>query len=246
MNAFKEILPPVEVALNLEPEEFALPLLEFLCFCEDNREWRQSLHPSNISLRSEAFIQYCDPKDQEAMSRVIAEAWVWLERECLIAPNPKQEGHWIFVTRRGRKFRKIGNVKNFKSATFLPQEMLDPQLASKITSLFLRGDYELAVFAAFREVEICVRGLGEFEKGDIGTDLMRKAFKPQTGSLIDTAQLPGEQQGISDLFSGAIASFKNPGSHRAVDFDDPAEAAKLIMFADLLIRIAKQRKSSDG
>ena len=198
MSSFKEIFPPVEVALKLEAEELALPLLEFLCLCE---EPKNRIHMSgflnryNMSL-DHVLKQYCDPQYYEAMAKAIAEAWVWLERECLIALDPGKQGEWIFVTKRGKKFRKMGDVKKFKSATFLPHEILDPQLSSKVTSLFLRGDYELAVFAAFREVEICVRDLGAFEKGDIGTDLMRKAFKPQTGPLVDMGQLPAEQQGI--------------------------------------------------
>lgn len=71
---------------------------------------------------------------------------------------------------------------------------------------------------------------------------MRKAFKPKVGSLTDSEQEPAEQQGMMELFAGAIASFKNPSSHRDVHMDDPVEAMELIGLADLLIRIARRRK----
>lgn len=70
---------------------------------------------------------------------------------------------------------------------------------------------------------------------------MRSAFKPEGGPLSDGQHEGGERQGMMDLFAGAIATFKNPTSHREVTFDDPVEAAKLIAFASLLHRILDRR-----
>lgn len=40
-----------------------------------------------------------------------------------------------------------------------------------------------------------------------------------------------------EMFAGAIGLFKNPPSHRRVDYSDPTEAAEVVLLADLLLRI---------
>jgi hypothetical protein len=42
---------------------------------------------------------------------------------------------------------------------------------------------------------------------------------------------------LMDLFKGAIGLFKNPSSHRRVDFSDATEAAEIVLLADLLLRL---------
>ena len=242
MGLISDTFPSVEIVLQLEPEELAVPLLECLCQSEEKGA-DGNLNRYNFTLPNE-LREYAGQEDYVDVAKVVIEAWVWLEREGLIAPKPGQTGDWVFITRRGRKFRELGDVGKFKAANLLPHETLDSTLASKVRPVFLRGDYDTAVLLAFREVEIRVRKSGGYSAEDIGTKLMRKAFHIKTGNLTDTKQVKSEKEGIAHLFTGAIAAFKNPGSHRDINIEDPVEVVELIAMADLLIKIAERRKAN--
>ncbi len=71
---------------------------------------------------------------------------------------------------------------------------------------------------------------------------MRKAFHPVIGPLRDPGQEAGEQQGLSDLFAGAMGSYKNAHSHRTVAINDPIEAYEQVMLASHLLRIVEARR----
>ena len=40
-----------------------------------------------------------------------------------------------------------------------------------------------------------------------------------------------------ELFAGSIGTFKNPPSHRQVNYGDPTEASEVVLLADLLMRL---------
>jgi hypothetical protein len=45
------------------------------------------------------------------------------------------------------------------------------------------NDHDIAVFAAFKVIEVAVRDACGFPDGELGVPLMRKAFNPETGPL---------------------------------------------------------------
>jgi hypothetical protein len=114
------------------------------------------------------------------------EAWSWLEREGMIAYQPgKGSSDWVFVTRRGQQMRTAADLKAYQRAALLPRQLLHPALAAKVVGPFIRGDYDTAVFQAFKEVEVAVRTKAQLAATDIGVPLMRKAFDAKTGPLRD-------------------------------------------------------------
>lgn len=110
-------------------------------------------------------------------------------------------------------------------------------LEEKVRPIFNLGDYETACFAAMKAVEVEVRRASGLDGSALGVDLMRRAFRPEGGPLADPEAHAGERVSIMDLFAGAIGAFKNPASHRTVDFADPVEAVEVVQLADLLLRL---------
>jgi uncharacterized protein (TIGR02391 family) len=237
----KDIFPPPEDVLNLEPEELAVFLLEYLREAEKSSPG--SLNRYNFTLQSTLGL-YAGEKYDE-VSKVMIEAWIWLEREGMIAPKPGTQGEWAFITRRGQRLVSKTDFTTYLKGSFLPEQSLDPVLARKVRPLFIRGDYDTAVFQAFKEVEIRVRNNADLPVDLIGVELMRKAFHPDNGPLTDKKQILAEREATSHLFAGAIGLLKNPSSHRDVSLNNPGEVAELILFANYLIRLADRHAKKD-
>ena len=121
---------------------------------------------------------------------------------------------------------------------------LDPILARKVIPTYLRGDYETAVFQAYKEVEVRVRQVCRFGDDKLGVSLMREAFNPDKGPLRDENIDQSEREAMAALFAGSIGLMKNPASHRNTNLDDPGEAAEAILWANYLLRIVDRRAAS--
>lgn len=141
--------------------------------------------------------------------------------------------------------RTEDDFRTFIKAKLLPRDFLHRAIADDVWLLFIRGQYDTAVFQAFKEVEVAVRTAGRFTPAEIGVPLMRKAFHIETGPLRDSNAHEAERQALSDLFAGAIASYKNPSSHRHVTIG-PEEAVEMIMLASDLLKIVDSRIAAVG
>jgi uncharacterized protein (TIGR02391 family) len=125
------------------------------------------------------------------------------------------------LSRRARKFENAAECANYAVARRLPKETLHPRISGPVWMSFMRGEFDTAAFQAMKAVEVAVREAAGLAASDLGTKLMRKAFDVETGPLTDKTAEPAERQALSDLFVGAIGTYKNPHSHRDVLLSDP-------------------------
>ncbi len=195
------LVPDPEALLALEPEELAGVLLQHLNSL--GPEAREQLSRFNL-VQAGSFPEY--PSNyRERIAAAVMEAWVWLEREGLIAPKPGTTGEWRFITRRGERLSTAAEVDAYRRANLLPKNLLHPVIAQRVWAAFLRGDYDVAVFQAFKEVEVAVRKAGGFTDSDIGVSLVRKAFDKNSGPLTDKSVSEAEREALATFSQVPLA-----------------------------------------
>jgi uncharacterized protein (TIGR02391 family) len=245
------VVPDAQDVLKLEPEELAAALLLWwnrsgviaTNLLEDAFTPQFVIRVNGVVPGSgsalKALVEGYPQGLHDRLERAILEACQWLLREGFIAFSPRQ-GEGFFITRRGKRVTDASDISTYARGNLLPKGVLHPLIIEKVYAAFLRGDYDTAVFQAFREVEIAVRSAGKYGDGEIGEKLMRLAFDKDNGPLRDPAAVESERHAMSHLFAGAMGVFRNATGHRAVTFD-AAETAEIIMLASYLLRVVDRR-----
>jgi uncharacterized protein (TIGR02391 family) len=241
-HSLSSLVPNVDDLLALEVEELAGVLLVHLNDHEATVKNQGGFNYHNF-FNAPARNDYVSK--QPEVDLALMEALAWLRSAGLLVEKASVMGSWFFVSRRGKQITSRDDFEAYRKAGLLPKGQLHPLIASKVYPAFMRGEYDTAIFQAFREVEVAVRDAGKFGPNDLGKELMRDAFKPAVkkdqsattpGPLTDAKLPTAEQEAMANLFAGAIGLYKNPQSHRHVP-THPEDAAEVIAFASQLLRI---------
>lgn len=246
IHSLSSLVSNVDDLLTLEVEELAGVLLIYL-----NDHLGSVTNQGGFNYHN--FFNAPARKDYESrqpeVDSALMEALAWLRSAGLLVEKASVMGNWFFISRRGKQITSRDDFAAYRKAGLLPKGQLHSLIAAKVYPAFMRGEYDTAVFQAFREVEVAVRTAGQFGPNDYGTDLMRDAFRPavkkgqpnQPGPLTDQQLPASEQEAMANLFAGAIGLYKNPQSHRHVP-THPEDAAEVIVFASQLMRIVDRLK----
>jgi uncharacterized protein (TIGR02391 family) len=233
-----DVVSDPDVLVALEPDELGLRILQVLAV------WPTHLgSPELRGFINGAFQSYGGSARREDLAQAIREAWAWLEGQALLIQDPNYYGGDLrILSRKARRLARDPKTRRALAGHLLPKDILHPSIREDVWALYHRGKYDTAVFEAMKAVEVATREAAALTDGDIGASLMRNAFEVNGGPLTDTARERGERQALSDLFAGAIGTYKNPHSHRNVALDDPDETAEIILLANHLLRIVDARR----
>jgi uncharacterized protein (TIGR02391 family) len=221
VESFMKNFPPEREILEMEPDDLGAHMLHYM------------VRPGGETSRFN-FMQMVTGGQ---VAERFMEAWGWLEREGFIAHRPTSHGDNFFVTRAGHRVAAAEDIEAWRNANVFPPG-LDPIIMRAVRPMFVRGDYDTAVFRAFKEVEVRLRKKHPSLANDYGVDLMNHAFGDKNGVLMTNAV--SERKSARELFAGAFAMCRNPSAHHEIKFDDPREVVDMICFANQLLRIVSR------
>lgn len=236
-------IPNVDVLLKLPPEELAGIVLRVVAM-QMNEQRTAHVHPLTLreKLRPASNQWPGYPNRYDEAEEAFDEAWAWLLAQGLLIPLPPPSGNgYVRISRRGRSVTDAIAFRNYAAGVNFQQSFLHSALADCWLDL-ARGDAEIAVFRAFRTVEVEIRRRAGYDKAQYGYTMAGDAFHVYKGPLRDKANpVVGERTGERDLFCGAMGLIKNPASHRAPTVEEAQLAKEQLVFASLLLRILDGR-----
>jgi uncharacterized protein (TIGR02391 family) len=195
-------------------------------------------HTNNVNAIVESWIdEYSKIQLTENERQKLSEGVNELRNANLICQDYKQGPNFVVLTQKGKKLVEDGKEVDLYGVQ-LQEVVRNDELLSVCLDNFETGKFDTAVFSAFRLVEEKIRKKAELDENHLGVTLVTEALHPEKGLLfIPQCRVKSEQEGIYNLFKGAIAFFKNPISHREVKYEDPLTTIRIIGFAEFLLQI---------
>jgi uncharacterized protein (TIGR02391 family) len=129
-------------------------------------------------------------------------------------------------------------VKSYIDPSFLHPALLKAPLKN-----FTSGEFDTAIYQAFKEVEVSVRKAGALPTHSHGSGMIETAFRPKLGPLANTTLDEQEQRGEQSLVVGAFKRYRNASGHRDSGIDDIVEVAEILALASLCLRLIDRNKA---
>ncbi len=178
-----------------------------------------------------------DHRKKDPVQKAINRAWRTLEASNLIEepdPDNGKNGYRV-ISEEGRAALRQIDLEAAKMRNKFEAVMVHLLLREAAWRAFKAGDYDTAVYEAFKVVESAVRKKNASLVTEHGVRLMEKAFDPIAGPLKATD--PRRAKARQNLFMGAMGDLRNPRAHGDPTITDPLVAMEELMVASALLRI---------
>lgn len=166
MTYLTTMFPDPDVLLALPPEELGPIVLGFA------REARGGTNMLPADVDAQVDHSPADPKGyphshKDQVQLALSEAWNWLRVHGLVVPADNDPGSpWVRLRRRGARLLNSKDFTAFRQAAAFPKALLHPAIADEVWLDLARGDYETAIFRAFKGLEVAVRDAAALTHGD--------------------------------------------------------------------------------
>ncbi|MGF7213080.1 hypothetical protein GGE65_007716 [Skermanella aerolata] len=241
MYNLQRTIKTVEELLSMRKDMLAMHLL---------RELAKSRQGEYFNRNGLLQIANAYPVDRQAeVEDAVTEAFSILDQSNFFkwAREPRNADRgFMMLTGKGEDMLDASDEKilEWQRAAEFPISLLHPKIAEVSGVEFRSGEYGKAIMNAYKEVDIAFREGAcldpEFQQkhGDLyGRPAVRLAFHSKSGPLADKS--PGtkeaEREGMSNLFDGATALFRNLSFHGKNPYT-AVETREILMLASLLLR----------
>ncbi|MFT4039411.1 MAG: TIGR02391 family protein [Thermomicrobiales bacterium] len=101
------------------------------------------------------------------------------------------------------------------------------------------NDFAGHVRTAFVHLERRIRQTAGLDEHDFGTDLIDKAFRPDSGALQPVSPMNAECAGLHNLLKGIFLYYRNPVAHRPISYD-PDSAQRVLVLIDHALHLVTE------
>jgi uncharacterized protein (TIGR02391 family) len=140
----------------------------------------------------------------------------------------------FFPTKMGFRFLEREFRRVVKEYVLMPETYVHPRIFKISSRLLNSGEFDSAVLKAFKTIETTIRKRIKASADDVGVNLIRRAFHPDSGPLTDMSLPKAEREALCHYLAGAYGYYKNPCSHRDVDMDFLSAFERIVVASSLL------------
>lgn len=231
---------PDQIA-GMPPSAVAIALVQWNC--------TPNYRPPGILFNASAIAGHFSHNghNREGIQRAISEGIAWGIANGLLAfAYPSLNRDDLLVTRMALRLHEEGKLPTWLPAAGFTRADLHPRIADASWDQLCAGEYDVAVFKAFRVLEESLTNAVPECRGRAGSEVFNIAFNRESGPLRDPNMELGEREAWRSLFAGAYGAFRNPPAHRSGTKLAAAAVREELVLASLLMRKIEEALTRRG